>query len=185
MLDCRSITTTRTHDCFFELRSGHWVYFACYVHCCCAAIFRNVLGRSGGVSVNSQHLTMGSQQPRVRLKKRNGVSFCVWPLLMVEVLTISRIVLLNLVGQCGPLLGTRVFPQRQKPRYIEGQSICAAFMFFNALLALSLRTLLIWENKKLDKKYGKLNKSTKSEGIAEVETNIGQENYGRSFRYIL
>jgi hypothetical protein len=27
-------------------------------------------------------------------------------------------------------------------------------MFFNGILALSLRTLLVWENKKLDRKYG-------------------------------
>ncbi|OAP61965.1 retrograde regulation protein 2 [Fonsecaea erecta] len=96
------------------------------------------------------------------------------------------IVLLNLVGQCGPLLGTRIFPKSQQPRYVEGQSICAAFMFFNALLALSLRTLLVWENKRLDKKYG-------SPGGAEMQrttggkadTSVGEENYGNSFRYIL
>ena len=29
------------------------------------------------------------------------------------------IVILNVVGQCGPLLGTRVFPSRKGPRYVE------------------------------------------------------------------
>ncbi|KAK5412705.1 hypothetical protein LTR07_005496 [Exophiala xenobiotica] len=96
------------------------------------------------------------------------------------------IILLNLVGQCGPLLGTRIFPKSQAPRYVEGQSICAAFMFFNALLALSLRTLLVWENKKLDKKYGKVDEQQAAHApTGHAEPNAGQENYGSGFRYIL
>lgn len=108
------------------------------------------------------------------------------------------IVLLNLVGQCGPLLGTRVFPGRQGPRYVEGQSICAAFMFFNACLAIGLRTLLVWENGKLDRKYGKVvdGKRVAEEKVVDVgivedgdrnEDGDGEatENYGRRFRYVL
>lgn len=64
------------------------------------------------------------------------------------------IVILNIIGQCGPFLGTNIFPSSDSPRYVKGQSICAAFMFFTTLLALCLRTLLVWENKQLDKKYG-------------------------------
>ncbi|KIX98327.1 uncharacterized protein Z520_05628 [Fonsecaea multimorphosa CBS 102226] len=96
------------------------------------------------------------------------------------------IVLLNLVGQCGPLLGTRIFPKSQEPRYVEGQSICAAFMFFNALLALSLRTLLVWENKRLDKKYGSQGgPETQMATGGKADANVGEENYGSTFRYIL
>lgn len=92
------------------------------------------------------------------------------------------------MGQCGPLLGTRVFPKKQGPRYIEGQSICAAFMFFNAFLALSLRTLLVWENHKLDQKYGRVDERQAQEardGGVVADTNVGEENYGAAFRYIL
>ncbi|KAL4797684.1 major facilitator superfamily domain-containing protein [Aspergillus venezuelensis] len=64
------------------------------------------------------------------------------------------IVILNIIGQCGPFLGTNVFPDSDGPRFIRGQSICAAFMFFNAVLALTLRCILVWENKRLDKQYG-------------------------------
>ncbi|KAL4955533.1 major facilitator superfamily domain-containing protein [Aspergillus filifer] len=64
------------------------------------------------------------------------------------------IVILNIIGQCGPFLGTNVFPDSDGPRFIRGQSICAAFMFFNAILALTLRCILVWENKRLDKQYG-------------------------------
>lgn len=100
------------------------------------------------------------------------------------------IVLLNTIGQCGPLLGTNIFPTSDAPRYIKGQSICAAFMFFNAFLALSLRLLLMWENRKLDREYGKLEHTTKSQQVAtgQEETagaNVGEENYGPSFRYVL
>lgn len=90
------------------------------------------------------------------------------------------IVILNTVGQCGPLLGTNIFPTSDGPRYIKGQSICAAFMFFNAFLTLSLRLLLAWENKKLDQKYGKVQgdkTSTKLEGEQEP-AHTGEENYG-------
>ena len=90
------------------------------------------------------------------------------------------IVILNTVGQCGPLLGTNVFPTTDGPRYVKGQSICAAFMFFNAFLALSLRLLLAWENKKLDQKYGQLDHSkpsTKTE-VAQDAAQVGEENYG-------
>lgn len=60
------------------------------------------------------------------------------------------IAMLNIIGQCGPLLGTRIFPVTDKPYYVKGMSICAAFMFFNALLALLLRTYFAWENKRLE-----------------------------------
>ena len=96
------------------------------------------------------------------------------------------IAILNLVGQCGPLLGTNMFPSNQGPRYIKGFSVCAAFIFFNALIALTLRTILWRENKKLDKKYG-----LRSEVLAaRKETGPPQsveaeENYGPAFRYVL
>lgn len=105
------------------------------------------------------------------------------------------IVILNLIGQCGPLLGTRIFPASQGPRYVKGQSICAAFMFFNAFLALSLRTLLQWENRKLDRKFGAVaveqqmearNQATVGgEKAEEADANVGEENYGKNFRFVL
>ncbi|KAL4922856.1 major facilitator superfamily domain-containing protein [Aspergillus aurantiobrunneus] len=90
------------------------------------------------------------------------------------------IVILNIIGQCGPFLGTNVFPDSDGPRYIRGQSICAAFMFFNAVLALSLRFLLDWENKRLDKQYGPQNEPT----TQQKGQLVGEENYGASFRYM-
>ena len=59
-------------------------------------------------------------------------------------------------------------------------------MFFNAFLALSLRSLLVWENKRLDQKYG-LNRATEMQEAVDGKpiNNVGEENYGTSFRYIL
>ncbi|KAI1377108.1 MFS general substrate transporter [Hypoxylon crocopeplum] len=90
------------------------------------------------------------------------------------------IVLINLIGQCGPFLGNNIFPTRQGPRYVEGMSICAAFMFFSALLAIAQRVLLAWENSKLDRKYG----SVAKDRIVESK-DVAAENYGPNFRYVL
>ncbi|KAL9033495.1 MAG: hypothetical protein Q9214_007491, partial [Letrouitia sp. 1 TL-2023] len=95
----------------------------------------------------------------------------------------TGIVILNLIGQCGPLLGTNIFPPEESPRYKKGMWVSAAFTLFTAILALSLRTMLVWENGKLDEKYG----SGISEDHAErdwpaAETTVAAENYGPKFR---
>ena len=96
------------------------------------------------------------------------------------------LVILNLIGQCGPFLGINVFPESDSPRYIKGQSICAAFMAFNCLLALSLRALLVWENRKLDEKYGPRGQSIgNGGGETAAEGAIAEENYGPNYRYVL
>ncbi|KAJ5142284.1 MOSC N-terminal beta barrel [Penicillium atrosanguineum] len=91
------------------------------------------------------------------------------------------IILLNIIGQCGPFLGTNVFPDKEAPRFIKGMSICAAFMFFTTILALCLRFLLVWENRNLDKKYGPKIETETVKG----DTPVAEDNYGASFRYVL
>lgn len=39
----------------------------------------------------------------------------------------AGITVLNLIGQCGPLLGTRMFPTRDAPHYVTGMAVCASF----------------------------------------------------------
>ncbi|OCK81213.1 MFS general substrate transporter [Lepidopterella palustris CBS 459.81] len=98
----------------------------------------------------------------------------------------AGIVLLNLIGQCGPLLGTRLYPTKESPFYVKGQAICAAFMFFATVLAVGLRSLLVWENRKLDREFGSMesqNGRRAVEGRREVKA--GMENYGPEFRYVL
>lgn len=102
----------------------------------------------------------------------------------------AGIVLLNLIGQCGPLLGTRMYPMGEGPYYVKGQSVCAAFLFFCCFLALTLRTLLVWENKKLDRQHGTVaqQKLAMQEAAARGESKgqeVAVENYGPLFRYVL
>ena len=51
--------------------------------------------------------------------------------------------ILNIIGQCGPLVGVRLFPKEQGPYYVPGMAICAGFMLGVAVLALILRFYLI------------------------------------------
>ena len=62
-------------------------------------------------------------------------------------------------------------------------------MFFNAFLAFGNRCLLQWENKKLDRKYGVMDKATQEKArdgkLDSEDDSIGEENYGRNFRFVL
>ncbi|RFU26658.1 hypothetical protein B7463_g9683, partial [Scytalidium lignicola] len=95
----------------------------------------------------------------------------------------TGIAILNIVGQCGPLLGTHIYPGNQGPYYREGMWICAAFMLFNGFLALTLRTLLVWENKKLDAKYGAVGATAELDEKVEGggAAGVGDENDGPRF----
>ncbi|KAG0654213.1 hypothetical protein C6P46_001847 [Rhodotorula mucilaginosa] len=75
--------------------------------------------------------------------------------------------ILNLIGQCGPFLGTRLYPAKEKPFYHKGMAVCSGFVFFVALLALVLRILLIRENAIRDKKYGYVDRK-KQEAYQEM-----------------
>lgn len=60
------------------------------------------------------------------------------------------IAVLNLVGQCGPILGTRLFPDREGPYYTTGFAVCAAFMFLNAALTMGLRAYFVCQNARFE-----------------------------------
>lgn len=68
----------------------------------------------------------------------------------------AGIAVLNTIGQCGPLLGTRMFPMGEGPLYIKGMAVCAGFMLFNAVLALGLRTWFWRENDRRDREAAAL-----------------------------
>lgn len=54
--------------------------------------------------------------------------------------------ILNLIGQCGPLVGTRLYPDSDGPWYVRGMAVCSMFMVAVAGLAFGLRKLLQREN---------------------------------------
>jgi len=97
----------------------------------------------------------------------------------------AGIAILNIIGQCGPLLGTRMFPAEEKPYYRKGMWVCAAFMIFNGCLALGLRCLLKWENKVLDERYGSLERLGGDGKTGDGVEGGGFENDGPNFRYVL
>jgi MFS family permease len=86
----------------------------------------------------------------------------------------AGLVIMGLVGQCGPLLGTRIYPAKDGPYYKTGMWTCASFMLLVAVLSMALRMVLKWENGKLDEKYGKLK-----------DSRAGLESEGPNFRYVL
>ena len=60
----------------------------------------------------------------------------------------TSVAMLNLIGQLGPLLGTRLYPDSDAPYHVKGMAICSAFMLLVAVLAFILRSILAIENKK-------------------------------------
>jgi hypothetical protein len=100
--------------------------------------------------------------------------------------------ILNLIAQTASLVSTRLFPEEDGPYYRKGMAVCAAFMFFTVLLALILRTLLLFENRKLDAKYGPVTAAPSVLEMTETSledqqklSEIGEENEGPRFRFVL
>ena len=58
--------------------------------------------------------------------------------------------ILATIGQCGPLLGTNVFPASEKPYYRKGMWISCAFCLLVAFLSLTLSLVLMRENRRME-----------------------------------
>ena len=97
----------------------------------------------------------------------------------------TGIVIINLIGQCGPLLGTRLYPEQEGPKYVKGMSICAGFLFFNLLLACVLRTYLVWLNKKAERTEAELRSRIEDAMTHEKSQAVAVENEGYGFRNFL
>ncbi|KAL9622607.1 MAG: hypothetical protein Q9160_003104 [Pyrenula sp. 1 TL-2023] len=80
---------------------------------------------------------------------------------------------LNLVGQCGPLIGVRAFPKSDEPGYVKGMGICALAMLAVVVFAASLGIVLKKRNEAMDRLKG----SSEAQGRSK-----GQE---REWRYII
>ncbi|KOS21363.1 putative transporter [Escovopsis weberi] len=91
--------------------------------------------------------------------------------------------LLQLVGQCGPLVGTSIYPDADAPYYTRGMAACAAAMAAVALLALLLRAYLRHRNARMDKEARR-----SEDGGAREEEGLVRETkrkQGEPFRYML
>jgi hypothetical protein len=91
------------------------------------------------------------------------------------------IVLLQMFGSCGPILGTRLYPASEGVYYVKGMAVCAAFMYLSAILALILRCYLAWENKRANDREGAIMPALEIEKV----DNVAIENDGVGFRNVL
>lgn len=89
--------------------------------------------------------------------------------------------LMQIIGQCGPLVGTRLYPDHDAPFYAPGMQTCAYAMLAVAVLALFLRFYLGYLNRRMD-----------AAGGGDAEEEQGLVGYGgrvktatESFRYML
>ncbi|KAF7882201.1 hypothetical protein EAF00_011717 [Botryotinia globosa] len=84
---------------------------------------------------------------------------------------------MQIVGQCGPLVGTRLYPESQAPFYREGMGVCAGVMLIVAGLGLGLRWWLGRENERSGERYGRLSGENR-EGEGEGEGGANEEERG-------
>ncbi|EGS21223.1 uncharacterized protein CTHT_0030700 [Thermochaetoides thermophila DSM 1495] len=70
--------------------------------------------------------------------------------------------LLQAVGQCGPLLGTRLYPDRQAPYYTMGMAVCAVAMVGVAVLA----GLGRWYLKRVNRRWDEEEESEQGEALS-------------------
>lgn len=61
--------------------------------------------------------------------------------------------ILNVLGQCGPLIGTRLYPDADAPGYVRGMMACGAAMGLVALGAGVLRWVLKRENERREREW--------------------------------
>jgi MFS family permease len=92
----------------------------------------------------------------------------------------AAFILMNFVGQCGPLLGTHIFPLSEAPLYHKGFYISFGACTLAALLAFVQIAWLKHLNNRLDAKYGRVQEEV------NIEDEIGNETESSTnFRFIL
>lgn len=97
----------------------------------------------------------------------------------------SGFALMQLVGQCGPLIGTRLYPDSDAPYYRRGMQTCAWAMLAVTLLAIVLRVYLQWQNRKMDRAEGASADETTVEEEGLVGPGRRKRTPAESFRYML
>ena len=85
----------------------------------------------------------------------------------------TGVALMNVVGQLGPLVGTRLYPDDDAPYYVKGMLMCGCFMLAVCALAWCLRTMLRRENEssKDAVDYKRLAGDEDGGGVGTVEAN--------------
>ncbi|KAH8696456.1 putative MFS transporter [Talaromyces proteolyticus] len=96
----------------------------------------------------------------------------------------SSVAILNVVGQFGPLIGTRLYPDSDGPLYVSGMLTCSVFMLFVASLAFSLRLILARRNRKAGEEEDKMGiEMAEGEGLISDESQLPAQS--QRFTYII
>lgn len=92
--------------------------------------------------------------------------------------------LMQVLGQCGPLVGTRLYPVKEGPFWKRGMGVCAGAMVGVAFLAVFLRAYLARKNRKLEEEaaYEGVGQD-EEEGLVDGEREGGSSE--ERFRYML
>lgn len=85
--------------------------------------------------------------------------------------------ILATVGQCGPLLGTNIFPSSEAPLYRKGMWISFAFCLLVSALGGILSLILIRENRKMEKSELELPLDSEALGVAHAEDTPAQSKF--------
>ncbi|ROW09392.1 hypothetical protein VMCG_02623 [Cytospora schulzeri] len=91
--------------------------------------------------------------------------------------------LMQVLGQCGPLVGTRLYPKADGPWFTRGMGVCSVAMLVVAALALGLRVYLARVNRRLA-----VREAGNGQGVEEEEGLVGGGGKSRNnggFRYML
>ncbi|KAK2806047.1 hypothetical protein FQN51_008000 [Onygenales sp. PD_10] len=84
-------------------------------------------------------------------------------------------------GQCGPVLGTNIFPKSEGPFYTRGMWICCAMCLMVGVLA-GVQMVVLWrDNRRTDRVYGREGREGEGERVVVVDERGRDER----FRYVL
>jgi predicted MFS family arabinose efflux permease len=101
----------------------------------------------------------------------------------------AGVAVLNIIGQCGPLIGTRLYPASDGPWYVPGMVACSLFMAFVFIMASVLRLLLQRENRKMAEKENSMEMGShreEREGLmGSISAGAGLQAANTSFTYII
>lgn len=93
--------------------------------------------------------------------------------------------LMQVIGQMGPLVGTRLYPKGEGPYWARGMGVCAAAMVGVAVLAVVLRGYLVWSNGRMEREVGYEGVGQdEEEGLVDGEGRRGREGEEK-FKYML
>ncbi|CAD6441310.1 d9a6ee20-bc21-49e9-a6d5-da4429aab8f1 [Sclerotinia trifoliorum] len=87
--------------------------------------------------------------------------------------------IMQIIGQCGPLVGTRLYPDSQAPFYRQGMGVCALVMMVVAILGVGLRCWLVRENRRGWERYERVGGSEEGDGDGDEEEGRGLVSDGK------